>query len=398
VNKKQVFFVGALHFWSDIYALFFPVYMAIAGLDPVRSAAIAGVSSLIANALQPLLGYWSDRQRGKLPVFLGLLLGALPLSMIGLTRSYGLLFLLVLLGRLGISMFHPGATNIAGAAGRHRGELSFSIFLTLGVVGMAFSQPYFSLVTARLGNSASVLLAVPAVAVACVYLLSGRMAIYGPPQTLDLRAAWRVLRLRAGPIGLLLLIMVFRQGFITAIGFFSAQMFADWGFSRLSYSSANTFFNLAGGAGILLSGAAAHRFRPRGVILFSLLAFLPFFGLLLVSGSSRSLWLAFAGLGVCGFILNLSQVQNVMLGHRLLPEITSTVSGILMGLAWSVGELSLPLGAAFRDALPWAPGLSSSLVVLLSLPLLAVLLALLLPRSAAPGPATGTGTELARPR
>jgi hypothetical protein len=64
---------------------------------------------------------------------------------------------------------------------------------------------------------------------------------------------------------------------------------------------------------------------------------------------------------------------------------TSTVSGILMGFAWAIGEFSLPLGAAFSGAFPWAPGLASGLVALTVLPLLATLLTLFLPQEEPPG-------------
>ena len=379
MDRSKIRHISGLHFWVDVYAVFFPVYMVIAGLDPVKAAAITAITSLISNGLQPLMGYWADRVRGKLPVFLGLVVGALGMSMIGLTRNYGLLFLFVLTSRLGISLFHPGATNIAGAAAGTRSDFGFSIFLTVGVVGMALSQPYFSFFTGLFGNRFSVLLAAPALLFGLLYLLHPGLEITGPESRIDLAGAGRIFLKRLGPLLLLVLIMVFRHGFIAAVGFFIAKIFAEWGFPRLSYSTANTVFNLAGGAGILLSGLLAVRVRPKLILIASLLAFLPFFFLLLIFGQRGALWPAFLSLGAMGFVLNTSHVQNILLGHRILPEITATVSGILMGFAWSIGEFGLPVGAAFADRFAWAPGSASSLVVLLSFPLTAVMLTLLLP-------------------
>jgi FSR family fosmidomycin resistance protein-like MFS transporter len=206
------------------------------------------------------------------------------------------------------------------------------------------------------------------------------MTIAGPRQSIDLAQAARAVRGRLAPLALLLAIMILRYGFMTAIGFFAAQLFADWGYPRAAYSAAATFYNLAGAGGLLLSGVIAHRAKPRTLFLISQLAFLPFLALLLWSGARSALWPALAALSVTGFILNLSQVANITMGHRLLPGMTSMVSGILMGFAWSIGEFALPLGAAFSGAFPWAPGLSSGLVVLTFMPLLATLLTLLLPR------------------
>ena len=380
MNRARTLAIGALHFGADLYSLFFPIYMVVAGLDPARAALIFAASSLVANGLQPAMGLWSDRVRGKLPVFIGLTVGAMGMSLIGLTRSYALLAVLVLAGRLGISLFHPAGSNIAGAAGGERRDLAFSIFLSIGIAGGSLSQPYFSLFTARFGNSASILLALPALVLAGLYLLKGRMTIAGPRQSIDLAQAARSLRGRFAPLLLLLGIMTLRYGFMAAIGFFAAKIFADWGFSRAAYSAAATFYNLAGAGGLLLSGVIAHRVKPRTLFLISQLACLPFLALLLWFGGRAALWPALAALSVTGFALNLSQVANITMGHRLLPEMTSTVSGILMGLAWAIGEFALPLGTAFSGAFPWAPGLTSGLVVLVALPLLATLLTLFLPR------------------
>lgn len=391
LNRRRTLAIGALHFFSDLYSLFFPIYMVIAGLDPAWAAMVFAVSSLAANGLQPLLGLWADRVRGKLPVFLGLTVGALAMSLIGLTRSYALLAVLVVVARLGISLFHPAGSNISGAAGGQRSELAFSIFMSLGITGSALSQPYFSLSTQLLGNTASPLLALPALIAALLYLLRGRMTIAGPRQSLDLAQAGRTLRGRLGPLLLLLSIMILRYGFTTAIGFFTAQLFADWGFGRAAYTSAAAFYQLAGAAGLLLSGVVAHRVKPKTLFIVSQLAFLPFLALLLWFGGRSALWPAIAVLSLTGFILNLAQVANITMGHRLLPEMTSTVSGILMGFAWAIGEFALPLGAACRGLFRWAPGLGSGLVVLVSMPLTATVLTFLLPEPGAGGPdASGT--------
>jgi FSR family fosmidomycin resistance protein-like MFS transporter len=391
MDRKRVFFISALHFWSDIYSVFFPVYMVIVGLDPVKSSLIAAVSSLLANGLQPLMGFLSDRMLragpriGKLPVFLGLTIGAASTSLIGATRSYPLLFLLVVVGRLGISLFHPGAASAAAAAtatAAVRGggsAVGLSTFLAVGIVGMALSQPYFSLFTARFGNASSGLLAIPAVALALVYLFSQSAGADTTTTEIGLAQAGRIFLRHLGVMVLLLLIMILRYGYITAVGFFAAKLFADWGFSRLSYSSANTFYNLASAAGIFASGYLARRLRPRALLALSQTLFLPFLAALLFAGARGSLWPAFAALGAVGFVLSLSNVANISLGYRLLPELTSTVSGLLMGFAWSIGEFALPLGAAFADRLPWAPGLASGLVLLSLFPLLASGLAILLP-------------------
>ena len=383
MERRKILYIGTLHFFVDIYSAFFSIYLVIAGLDPIRAALISSVCSFIGNGLQPVLGYFADRIRGKTPVFLGMLLGAVCMSAIGVTTNYALLFVLVLLGRLGISFFHPAGSNISGAAGKDRRERGFSLFITIGTVGFSLSQPYFSSFTGFLGNRASPLLAVPAVVLALTYLAFSRMVVTGTERRLNLERAFRLVRNRIRPILLLFFIMVLKHGFIMTVGFFTAKAFADWGYSRLSYSFAGTFYNLAGAAGIFVSGAVAHRFKARSIMLFSLVGFLPFFAFFVFAGGAGLLWPAFGALAVTGFILQLAHVPNIIMGHRVLPEMTATISGILMGFAWSIGNLTRPVAAALAGVFPWAPGILSGLVILAVLPIASAVLTLFLPEEVA---------------
>jgi len=379
MEKRRVLLIGSMHFFVDLYSGFFAVYMVIAGLEPIKAALISSVASLLGDGLQPFLGFLSDRIRGKMPIFFGVVVGAVCMSAIGLTQDYALLFLLVLSGRIGISLFHPGGANIASAAGAEQKERSFSLFLFIGTLGLSFSQPYFSFFTSLWGNGASPLLALPALVLAFFYLLYSRMGIAGGEEETSLSLVVHTFKKRLGAVLLLFFIMVFRHGFVMTLAFYTAKIFHDWGFSRLVYSLAPTLFNLVGALAVLVSGYIARRNRAKTQLLFSLTAFIPFFALLVLAGGARILWLALACLGITGFILQLSLVPNVVLGHRLFPEMTSTISGILMGFAWAFGNLCQPLVAACAGLFPWAPGLLSGLVLLTVLPLAACLLVAFLP-------------------
>lgn len=389
MHKGKLFHIGSLHFFVDIYAPFFALYLVTAGLDPVKAALISSVASFISNVIQPLLGYLSDRVRGKLPIFLGLLIGALSMSLIGITRDYRLLFLLVLIGRLGISLFHPAGSNIASAAGMARKEQGFSIFITMGTIGFALSHPYFSSVTTLLGNSFSFLLALPAVIFALSYLFFSRLEIVGTVEQLNWRQAGNILLERAGPLLILFFIMVFRHGFIMTLSFFIAKIFSEWGFSRVSFSLANTVFSIAAAAGVLVSGYLATRIKVKTILLLSLLGFLPFFILLIFFGEAGALWPAFIFLALTGFMLQMAHVPNVIIGHRLVPEMTSTVSGILMGFAWAIGDFGKIAAAALSGVFSWAPGIVSGVIIMAILPLAAAVLTNFLPVQAKPGLKSG---------
>ena len=379
MDKKKVFFIGALHFFVDINAGFFAVYMVIAGLDPMKAALISSISNLAGNGIQPLLGFWTDRIRGKMPIFLSVLIGSIIMSSIGLTKDYSILYVLMIVGTIFLSLFHPAGSNIASAAGLQRKERGFAIFITIGTLGFALSQPYFSGVTSLLGNRLSIVLALPAVVLAFGYLLFSRMEISGPEQRINLKEIRRILQGRKGIILLLFAVMVLRHGFIMTLGFFIAKIFADWGFQRFTYSIVATVYSITGALGMLISGYMAHRIKTKSIILVSLIGYIPFFIILIAAGQAGSLALALPALAITGFILQLSHVPIIVMGHRLLPEGTSTISGVLLGFAWAIGRLVQPIAPACADFFSWAPGISSGLIVLTSFMFAAMLLSLLLP-------------------
>ena len=381
MQKRKVFLLAGLHFAVDMYAGFFAIYMVLARLDLVRAALIASIASFIANGTQPLQGYWADRIRGKVPVFVAVLAASLFISSIGLTTNYTLLFFILVAGLLGVSLFHPAGSNISAAAGLERKERSFSIFVTIGTFGFAFSQPCFSAVTGILGLRASPLLAVPGICLALYYLFFTRTEITGPKNRIDLRSIRQMLRQKIGIILLLFSITVLRHGFIMSVGFFIAKMFSDWGFSRLHFSLAGAFYIFAGALGILVAGYIAHRVKTKTICLFSLIGFLPPFFIMLLTGQRGLLWPTYIALIFTGFVIQMSHVPIVIMGHRVLPEGTSTISGILMGFAWSLGRLVYPLVPVLSNAVGWAPGLASGLVILTLLPLSAAFLTLFLPEN-----------------
>jgi FSR family fosmidomycin resistance protein-like MFS transporter len=317
-----------------------------------------------------------------MPVFISVLAASLFLSAIGLSTNYAVLLFLLVAGLLGVSLFHPAGSNISAAAGLERKERSFSIFVTIGTFGFALSQPFFSAVTGLIGLRASPLLAVPGVCLALYYIFFTRTEIAGPESRINLSSIKKLIRRRWSIILPLFLITVFRHGFIMSLGFFIAKIYFDWGFSRLHYSIAGTFYTFSGALGILVAGYVAHRFNTKTICLFSLVGFLPFFFTMLHTGQRGLLWPTYIALSMTGFVVQMSHVPIVIMGHRLLPEGTSTMSGILMGFAWALGRLAYPLVPAFSNTIAWVPGLASGMVILTILPLSAAALTFLLPSDA----------------
>jgi FSR family fosmidomycin resistance protein-like MFS transporter len=378
MEKKKILLIGSMHFFLDSCMSFFAIYLVIARLDTVKAALILTFTTFAGNILQPLMGYSADRLRGKFTLFLGMILASVSMSSIGLTRNYILLFFLVLFGQLGSSLFHPAGANVAAAAGITKKEASFALFSTIGTIGFSLSQPLFSAFTKQFGTHNSIFLALPTVLLAVGFVMFSSTEVHGHEETVYLGALKGIIVKRFAPIFFLFLIMVFRTAFVYSLNSFVAKLFEEWGFPRSIYSSANTVFMLSAAGGILLAGNLAHRIRPRTLLVVSLLGFFPFFILFLYYGSTGRVFHTLFYLGLCGFVLHGGYGTNIILGHKIAPEITSTVSGILMGFAWATASFGPTLCAVSGGIFPRMGNLASGLFILSFFPLVASVFAFLL--------------------
>jgi MFS transporter, FSR family, fosmidomycin resistance protein len=129
---------------------------------------------------------------------------------------------------------------------------------------------------------------------------------------------------------------------------------------------------LSGSVGGLLGGPMADRFGPRTVIAWSLALTAPvLFWSSLVSGPA-----GYVVLSIGGFLLGSTLPVNVIYAHMIAPVATGTVSSLIMGAAWGVGGLAVPLVGMAGDAVGLAPALRT----LALLPLAGAAITLALPR------------------
>jgi FSR family fosmidomycin resistance protein-like MFS transporter len=132
-----------------------------------------------------------------------------------------------------------------------------------------------------------------------------------------------------------------------------------------------TCYLLAGSFGGLVGGPMADRFGARRVIGWSLALTAPL--LLLATVVPGDVAYVFLILG--GLFLGSTLPVNISYAHAIAPVSAGTVSSLMLGVAWGVGGMAVPLVGAAGDAI----GLAAALQVLAVVPILAALLAIALP-------------------
>lgn len=365
------------HFCVDLYS------GALGALQPLlvqklhtsltEVGILGGVLVFASSVMQPVFGYLSDRFHTRLFTVLSPAVAGVFISSMGLAPSYGWLLLLVLLGGTGVAAFHPQASARAVLGAPEKRARAMAVFVTAGSLGYALGPAYFSTVAGWWGLSRTYWAAAPAVLLA---LLTGLFmpAVAAPAAHIRRRFDWSPLRAVWKPLTILYFSVFLRSALQITLGQFLPLYLCMERGSTVSHANYVLSAYLAAGAiGGFLGGHLADRFGGRAVILFSMIASVPFLAAFFFTRG----WFSVLGLILGGFILLFTIPVNVVMAQELAPSQTGTVSALMMGFAWGMA------GMIFIPIVGYASDLFSLHVVLPTLivfPLIGFFLTLKLPK------------------
>ncbi len=386
MNNKNKFTIGLLstaHFVMDSYSSFlFPLLPLLAmklKLTPAQAGLLPPTLTIASSLMQPVYGIISDRYLKRSMAVFGPLIAAIFLSCLGAADSLPILIMLVIVGGIGVGIFHPqsaalvshaassngvnGATG-AGMHGRHQG-MAMSIFSSAGTVGYALGPVLVAAVVSRFGLEYSWYTAVWGLAFwfvlykYCPPLERKERDRDVPPLTHALRAAW-------APLTLLYFAVVLRSAASVSIQTYLPFSLQQSGMTTNATSWVLAGFLFFGGVGGFFGGALADRLGARRVTIVAMLLAAP---LLLASFSTEGV-LCYTLLMAGGTVLNLPIPISVVMAQRLVPGGASTVSALMMGFAWGAGALLTPLAGAMSQRY----GFTRALMYMSILPLVSAVL------------------------
>ncbi len=394
-----VLVMASTHFLVDGYGNILTPLLPLLITNLHLSLAGAGTLQMcfqLANSVAQLgFGHIADRSNPRILLIAGPLLAVATLPLLGLAPTALTLAAVLIVGGLGGAAFHPPAAALVHRfAGQHRG-FAMSFHITSGTIGQAMAPLLFAPFVQRFGLRGLPWLVVPGLAV-----LAGVLLRRVPPierlHESTAHGGLRALRPYAKPLSLLYIIVVLRT--LTAISFstFIPVMLTRRGMSIAQAGTAASIYLCAVGAGGFFGGPLADRFGARRVIMLSLVCAVPF---LAVAPLFNGWWLV-ALIALGGFLLQSTLPVNVTFAQMIAPISAATVSSLMMGFAWGVGGLAVPLVGMAADRI----GIERTLVMMAFMPLVAATLALPLPartahavaRPADVSTSEGSGTDVAR--
>ena len=336
--------IALAHAINDAYASIVPPLLPriMDDLDiSIAMAATLGAAFSIATALpQPLFGYLGDRFGRRTLAVGGMLLSAVFVSVIGFASSYGVLLVLLVAGGLGGAAFHPpGASYAVRVTAGKGGGARYSVFSFGGAAGYSVG-PLVAVGLVAWGGMKGLWVAMlPAIFLAPFFffgLPSGRSEARSHPPAPPPSA---VLRQLAGPLGIVFGIssaMTFVQrAFLTMEPIIVAEMGGSEALGAVAlsvYLGAQAFGTVAGG---VLSDR-----MDRRTLLFRLCALaLPAHLLAVWLGPWNALGLA--AIAAAGFLGMSTLPPIVVMAQEMIPRAPGASSGIVMGLAWTVGSVGV---------------------------------------------------------
>ena len=336
--------IALAHGINDAYASFVPPLLPriMDDLDiSIAAAATLGAAFSIATALpQPFFGYVADRFGRRMLAVGGMLVSAVFVSIIGFAPSYWFLLLLLVAGGLGGAAFHPpGASYAVRVTAGRGGGGRYSIFSFGGAAGYS-AGPLVAVGLVAWGGMEGLWVAmIPAILLAPLFFLglpSGRgetrNASPPPPPS-------AVIRQLAGPLGIIFGVsaaMTFVQrAFLTMEPIIVAEM----GGSETLGAVALSVYLGAQAFGTLAGGFLTDRMDRRRLLFRLCACALPAHLLAVWLGPWNGFGLA--AIGVAGFLGMATLPPIVVMAQEMLPHSPGASSGIVMGLAWTVGAIGV---------------------------------------------------------
>jgi FSR family fosmidomycin resistance protein-like MFS transporter len=354
--------------YTNIYAPLLPLLMPHLGLSYVAAGTLAMCFQMANSVSQLGFGTLADRWRPRLLIMAGPLVAVVVLSFVGLATNPVTLGVILVAGGLGGAAFHPPAAALVYKIADHRKGLAMSAHLSGGSLGFSFAPVLFAPFIAAMGLQWSPLIMIPGLLALSLTLR------HVPPMSLPPkheRSTWATLRPAAVPLTLLYFTIVLRTA--TSYGFmtFAPTLLTEQGFSIAEASTAVSLYLFTSGVGGFVGGPLADRHGARRVIVWSLIAAVPFMAV--------APWLSPVGftvlLAIGGLLLQSTLPISVTFAQTFVKGGAATVSSLMMGFAWGMGSLFVPLIGAGADRF----SIERTLAVLAFVPLLAAYLASRLP-------------------
>ncbi|ATW27507.1 MFS transporter [Candidatus Formimonas warabiya] len=375
IQYSKITILSIAHMLNDLYSNYLPQMLPfLVVLNPdftaTRAAILVSAFTISSSLIQPLFGYFLDRQGKRWLVHVGTLWMAVMLSLTGIVQDYWILVILAGLAGLGTAAFHPQASTMINVLSGDRKAVLLSTFVAFGNFGFALGPLLLVPLFQAYGLRATVITVIPGIFVAVLLLLfAPRNDISSGPAP-SLSVVIRSLKSAAGELSAIITVIAVRSLAYTGMLTILPLYFKSQNLSNIAASHLLTIMLFAGALGGILGGFISDFYGRKRLIVGSLILSTPlFFAFFHSQGTLGTIFLALAGATLLS-----SFSVTVVAAQEAIPDNKALAAGLTMGFAGGIGGLAVILIGRIGDI--W--GLSSAVFVIFLLPILAGLIGLLM--------------------
>ncbi len=352
-SRARRFFVhAAAHFVNDTYSGFLAPLLPLLAQKHHLTLAQAGLlvtcQTLSASLAQPVWGWFSDRFPGRWFIPAGLFSAGFFLSLIGTAPEIFTLILVIFLGGLGVSSFHPSGTATASAMVGRRKGLAIALYITAGSTGYALGPVFISTLVAYAGLHRTYLAVFPALIAVILWMsfgpkISSSSAERAPtvfPNRLSVKIRFSsVVSVLRTPIFLLTATSAVRAfTLLTYLNFMSFHL-EKAGMGLKTRALYLFILQIGDALGNLVGGGFSDRLGRWRMMFWTPLATIPFL-LLFLSISGK---IALLPLFIAGILLFASAPAVIVSAQKIMVGREGMASALQIGFAWGTAGLLMGL-------------------------------------------------------
>ncbi|MBF0378394.1 MAG: MFS transporter [Desulfamplus sp.] len=350
INMNIIFALTLVHFTGDFYSSFssplMPVFVDKLSLSLAQVGIITGLVRILSFVIQPCVGYLADRYQTRSFIFFGLFFTIIFIPLSGIASNYYILMLLLAIGSVGSSMFHPSVTGMVPLYSGSKKAFSLSIFNTGGTLAFGVGPIFISWYVASFGlEKMPFTMAIGFISffICLAYIpmpVSEGFKNTGFIGSLkeSIGEVWR-------PIALIWLVMVLRSVIAQSYMTFMPVYLSKKGHDLVSVGIIVALFIIAGTISGLWAGYSSDRLGYKKIFATT--------NILMIPATLIYLWLpgkwVYCGAFIAGFFILASLPLGVAMAQTLAPKGRSMVSSLMMGLAYGLGGVASPLVGKLAD-------------------------------------------------
>jgi FSR family fosmidomycin resistance protein-like MFS transporter len=375
-NRANIAVLALGHGMTDLYANFLPALLPIFASNFSLSKKLVSVLILALSTSGSLCqvpyGYLGDRWGKRFFLVPGPAIAAVFMCFMALSPSFPILLLLLIMGGMGVSAFHPHAASSTGdMAGSKRG-FGLSIFMTGGTVGFATGPLIAAALMSWVGPARMPLASIIGIATS---LLLYRYAIPREKggRTRNVTNIWGAIRPQLRSLALLCIIVILRATVSIVFSNFMSFLMVQRQLPLIIGGGAISLLLFSTAFGTLLGGYLYDRMSRKYLLISSLLLSSPLlFALVSVEGAALIILLILSGV-----VLGCSNPVPLAIAQELIPEGASTASSLMMGFSWGMAGLVVLFFGILADL--FGGDVAPAMSIAAFLPILAAMFALSVP-------------------